>query len=114
MILKRNTWAVQFLLPPGTSDEEVIRIVLEDFKKKCEILLDEGIYNLLCTYEVFTNRYMSEWYMEDGYEEIYNEIPEYTSLPRDMFGRGEFPIISIYRRYNLSTGNLIVAYKISR
>lgn len=110
MILKRNIRAVQFSLPPGTPDKEVIRIVLEDFK----ILLGEGIYNLLCTYEVFRNRYMSEWYMEDGYEEIYSEIPEYTSLPRDMFGRGEFPIISIYRRYHPSTENLIIAYKISR
>ena len=144
MIVLRNRGPIKiggiYRFDKGTSDEMIIEHILKDFSLKLCKIFDEYYdpssgCSSLCTYTIFQNRYGLEDpgdVTSDHGEEIYSEIPgdrcaryinefaarsgrNYDSeTVKNSFGRGEFPIVKIYKGYHEGLGEIHVTYSISR
>ena len=127
-----------FVFNNETTDEEIIDSILRDFSLKCATLIKEfeapncGLQTLT-TYDLFLNRWAIDnpgdvTAAEDA-EQIYQEIPSdrcakmiseiegvYMSEDeiKDMFGRGEFPLICIWKGHHKALNETNVTYTISR
>ena len=127
-----------FVFNKETTDEEIIDSILRDFSVKCATLIKEfeapncGLQTLT-TYDLFLNRWGIDnpgdvTAVKDA-KQIYQEIPSDKCAKiiseidgvymdeneiKDMFGRGEFPIIGIWKGYHQAKDEIHVTYTISR
>lgn len=129
-----------FMFNKETTDEEIIDTILHDFVQKCVGLIKDThapncAFNSTYTYNLFLQRYGVDNAYDDATEEIFSDIPAVTcqeiykkEFPktaklfsvedfRDMFGIGEFPIITIWKGLHQSSKEqpkIVVTYSISR
>ncbi len=112
--------------------EEIINYILENFAKKCSLLLRRSSYKLNSTktYDIFDHQFLNRMIISnsDNWEKIYSDIPDiYNMFPKlfmnyniseddvkNMFGSGEFPIVSIYANTVNDDTFTQVYYTISR
>lgn len=127
-----------FVFNKETTDEEIIDSILRDFSLKCATLIKEfeapncGLQTLT-TYDLFLNRWAidnpGDVTADKNAEQIYQEIPSDKCAKlisevdgvnmseneiKDMFGRGEFPLISIWKGHHEALDEIHVTYVISR
>lgn len=129
-----------FAFNKETTDEEIIDTILHDFVQKCVGLIKDTYapncaFSSTYTYSLFLQRYGVDDGYDDSTEEIFSDIPAVTcqeiykkEFPktaklfsvedfRDMFGIGEFPIITIWKGLHQSSKGqpeIVVNYSISR
>ena len=106
---------VQRLFTYKTKNEkEITNYILENFAEKCDILFRRSTHKLdsTATYDIFKDQFFNKMIIKnpDNFKKIYSDIPDiYDMFPKlfschgisedwvkDMFGPGEFPIVSIY------------------
>lgn len=94
--------------------EEIINYILENFAEKCSISLRRSPHKLNSTktYDIFDQQFLNRMVIDnlDNWEKIYSDIPDIYDMfsklfinyhiseddVKNMFGPGEFPIVSIY------------------
>lgn len=94
--------------------EEIINYILENFAEKCSLLFRRSMskLNSTKTYDIFDQKFLNRMiiYNPDNWEKIYSDIPDIYNMfsklfmnyhifeddVKNMFGPGEFPIVSIY------------------
>lgn len=94
--------------------EEIINYILENFAEKCSLSLRRSPYKLNSTktYDIFDQQFLNRMIISnsDNWEKIYSDIPDIYDMfqklfmnyniseddVKNMFGSGEFPIVSIY------------------
>ena len=115
-----------------TSDKDIIDDIIKDFTLKCDNIIKDfsNPESSLCsttTYDLFHNRYEIEnpGDVTVNGEEIYSDIPadecyELTKSKlskkvfRNIFGAGEFPILTIWKGHHEGLDETHVTYAISR
>ena len=95
--------------------DEIINYILENFAEKCSLTFRRSPHNKLNstkTYDIFDQQFLNRMIINnsDNWKKIYSDIPDiYDMFPKlfmnyhifeddvkNMFGSGEFPIVSIY------------------
>ena len=112
--------------------KDITNYILEDFAQKCSLIFRTSthILNSTKTYDIFEQQFSNKTWINnlDNWEKIYSNIPDiYNMFPRtfsnydisenyvnDMFGPGEFPMVSIYANIVDDDQFTQVYYTISR
>ena len=131
-----NNMIIDRIFTFKSADNEIIEIILDDFIQKCIFLIDNykdpiNKLNSTKTYDYFYDEFGTETDLNmKDFHKIYSKIPAsecvkiyktYINNKRpdenffeNMFGAGEFPLITIYKSNTAFGSSKDVIYKISR